>query len=69
MDDLSSFFEAHNVVFHHNDRNLMGVGLLEVVMCQLGLEATGRARLGLAQAKPGQASAWLGLASGSGLSF
>ena len=40
-----------------------------LVMCRLGLEATGRARLGLAQAKPGQACARLGLASGSGLSF
>jgi len=29
LDDLSSFLEAHNVVFHHNDRNLMGVGSLE----------------------------------------
>jgi len=38
-------------------------------MCWLGLEATGRARLGLAQAKLGQAmcSAWA--APGSGLEF
>jgi len=40
-----------------------------LVMCWLGLEATGHAWLGLAQAKPGQASAWLELASGSGLGF
>jgi len=43
--------------------------LRPVVICWLGLEATGCAWLGLAQAKPGQAGAWLGLASGSGLRF
>jgi len=60
-----------------------GNGYPRLVMCWLGLEATGHAWLGLALAKPGQANAWLGLAlakpgqanawlelaSGSGLGF
>ena len=37
------------------ENNIKPLQLLLIVMCRLGLEATGRAQLGLAQAKPGQA--------------
>jgi hypothetical protein len=45
------------------------LGRVELVMCWLGLEATGHAWLGLAQARPGQAKCLAWLAPGLGLGF
>ena len=57
------------VVVRFPDHWLYTMSYTELVMCQLGLEATGHAWLGLAQTKPGQAMCSALAAPGSGLEF
>ena len=41
-----------------SSRGAVVVGVIIVIMCRLGLEATGRAWLGLAQARPALGFGW-----------